>query len=186
MDTKARVPSAQTGDSRSDGRTSGIKIPAAPGHNVTTNSARHAKGSPIAQPGSIRGGQSAPAGNSPKTGVPADAPIRSMAPRRTAALWSNQADTSKTAEVAISGRPTPFRAEGGAVTEYPGSVRFDRVGVGYDYHTSPDSGPQLKGGGSAPMGKAAMESAASVDGMPSSKGCNAINTPSMAPWFRKD
>jgi hypothetical protein len=177
-ETKWTVPAGDTSAVRGDGR--GVRhyttTPKTPGHNVTTNAARHATGQSLARVGNIRGGQSEPAGNWPVTGVPKDAPIRSMAPRPTVELWSNQAETSKTAEAAISGPPTPFRAEGGAATLLPGSVKFAEVGIGYEYISTPDAPLSKRGYGVAPQSKSEMEAAASVDGMPSSAGQNPIIT----------
>jgi hypothetical protein len=175
MNTKAKVPSTQTGDSPSDGGTSGIRMPAALGHNVLTNTGRHAKGSLIAQPGTIRGGQSEDAGNKPITGVPPGAPIRSMNP--IPSIPANQAETSKDAEARILAPPQPF-----TYNTLSAALAAPRVGwnpdgaVPYDVHTDPNKGPQVIGGGHAPMSDAEIAAAASVDGMPSSKGVNPINS----------
>jgi|SRR5579872_3444861 len=72
------------------------------------NIGRHATGQQTARTGSIRGGQSEPAGNKGGgiTGVSRSSPIRSQAPR--APVLSNQAETSKTAQRIIPRPPMPF------------------------------------------------------------------------------
>src|SRR5579859_3443225 len=119
MNTKAKVRTAQTGDSRRDGGTQGITMPKPLGHNVLTESGRHFKNSRTANVGTIRGGQSAPSGNSPKTGVPKDAPIRSQEPVPTDYLWTDAANPSESAEKNITPASSPFRVEGGAATLLP-------------------------------------------------------------------
>lgn len=183
MNTKARVPTAQTGESASDGGTQGIKMPPALGHNVLTESGRHFKNSRTADVGTIRSGQSEPDGNHPITGVSKDSPIRSMAP--VPSIPANQAETSKNLEQVLVTPPTPFKYEGGAATLLPGSVRFAEVGIGYEYKSEPDAPLSKRGYGVEPMGKQAMEDAASAGGGMPSKGYNPING-GRAPWMRKD
>lgn len=159
--------------------------------NETTNAGRHAKGSATGQPGTIRGGQGASRGDgvgtgyNQKTGVAKDSPLRSMEGKPDSYFWTDAAQPSKSGEAIISASPTPFRAA--SALPVPGRVVFaEEPGtVPYGVATNPDSGPQVHGGGHAPMGKAAMEAAASVDGMPSSKGMNPING-GRASWMRKD
>jgi hypothetical protein len=146
------VPASETGAIRGDG--SGKRrfdtTPKTAAHNVTTNAARHATGEALARVGNIRPGQSEPSGNRPITGVPPGVPIRSMAPRPS--IQANQAETSSDLEKRLMARPQPFTYEGGAATLYPGSVNWNPSGaVPYDVHTDPDSGPQVRGGGHAPM-----------------------------------
>lgn len=190
MSTKDTVQAAETG--KIPGDYSGTRTlnanPPTQGRNPEAG--RHSIGAPTGDTGTIRGGQG-PSGSgvgtgvNQKTGVPADSPIRSMAPRPTAELWTDAAQPSKSAEALISGPPTPFRAEGGAATLYPGSVRWDNAPgcVPYGQAAEPDAKTQTYG--HAPMSKSEMEAAASVDGMPSSKGMNPINGGG-APWMRKD
>jgi len=183
MNTNARVPTTQTGESRSDGGTQGMKMPPALGHNVLTNQGRHAKGSPGGNPGSIRGGQSEPDGNHPITGVAKDSPIRSMAPRPS--IPANQAETSKDLEERLQANPQPFTYQGGAATLLPGSVKFAEVGIGYEYISEPGAPLSKRGEGAEVMGKQAMEDAASAGGGMPSKGYNPING-GRASWMRKD
>jgi hypothetical protein len=184
MNTKGKVPATETGATRGDG--SGTRqftaMPKARGHNVTMNSGRHATGQSLAQPGNIRGGQSEPASNK-GGGITGSR----TAMRPTPGILNDAKETSRDLEKRLLGKATqPFTNEDGAATLAAASVNWNPSStVPYDVHTNPNSGPQVKGGGHAPMGKAAMEAAASVDGMPSSAGMNPING-GRAPWMRKD
>src|SRR5580704_2152845 len=112
MNTKAKVPTAQTGDSARDGGVQGIKLPT--GSARQPNLGRHFQNSRTANVGTIRGGSAEPDGNRPITGVPASSPIRSMAPRPS--IPANQADTSLDLERRLVAAPQPFTYEGGAAT----------------------------------------------------------------------
>jgi hypothetical protein len=74
---------------------------------------RHNVGGRTANPGKIRGGQSEPASNKVKTGVPGSAPIRSMGPKP--AVLTNQAETSRDVTKKISRPPMPFADPQGTV-----------------------------------------------------------------------
>jgi len=181
MNTKGKVPATETGATRGDGigTRQFTTMPKALGHNVTTNAGRHATGEAQARVGTIRQGQG-PSGSgvgtgaNQKTGVPAGAPIRSMAPRPS--IPANQADTSNDLEKRLMANPQPFTYQDGAATLAAGSVRFAEVGIGYEYKSEPGAPLSKRGYGVAPMGKDAMEAAASVDGMPSSAGVNPVNS----------
>ncbi len=71
-----------------------------------TMKGRHAVGGRTANPGKMRKGGSEPASNKVKTGVPANAPIRSMAPK--ASVLANQAATSLDLQKRIPKPPQPF------------------------------------------------------------------------------
>lgn len=179
MNTKGKVPAGETGATRGDGRGTRqfTKMPAAPGHNVTMNSGRHSVGQPLAQPGSIRGGQSAPAGNRPIT-------ASRTAMRPTPGILNDAKDTSLDLERRIAGKATqPFTNEGGAATAPTGRLDMSTLGIPYG-QAVPVAG-RVQSYGSRPQSKSEIEAAASVDGMPSSAGMNPING-GRAPWMRKD
>jgi hypothetical protein len=174
MNTKARVPSTETGVGTQDGRATGIRMPEVGGRQKTTEAGRHATGQRTANVGTIRGGQSEPDGNHPITGVPKDAPIRSMAP--IPSIPANQAETSRDLEKRLMAPPQPFTYEGGAATLLPGSVRWENAPGCVPYGQAVDVDARTQTYGHAPMSKAEMEAAASVDGMPSSAGVNSVNS----------
>jgi hypothetical protein len=186
MNSKASVPTGETGESKTTG-SQGMNWPEAAGRDPMKG--RRATGEATARIGTIRGGQDATRANgvgtgyNQKTGAAADSPIRSMAPRPS--IPANQAETSKDLEARILANPQPFTYEGGAATLLPGSVRFAEVGIGYEYISDPDAGLSKRGYGVEPMGKQEMEDAASAGGGMPSKGYNEING-GRASWMRKD
>src|SRR5258708_3952548 len=129
MNTKARVPTGETGALPSDGkRTQGMKVPSGPARQP--NLGRHFQNSRTANVGTIRDGQSEPASNKVITGVPPGAPIRSMAPRPS--IPANQAETSKDLEARLVAAPQPFTYEGGSATLPTGHVDMSRLGEPYN------------------------------------------------------
>jgi hypothetical protein len=166
---KYSTPSGQTGESRNTGARTYTTTPTPPGLNVTTNAGRRATGQSLANVGAQRGGQAEPAGNRSITGVPASAPIRSMAPRPS--IQANQAETSKDLEARIRANPQPFTYEGGAAT-----LRTDRhdgstEGIRYNVMAPVNARPQSYG--SAVMSDKEML-AATGDTKPG--GYNSINS----------
>ncbi|SRR6266478_4128245 len=142
MNTKARVPTTETGALAGDGKGSqGMKIPTGPARQPDIG--RHFQNSRMANVGTIRGGQAEPASNKVKTGVPPGAPIRSMAPRPS--IPANQAETSRDLERRIVAAPQPFTYEGGAATTPTGRLDMSTLGIPYNVMAPVDAKPQSYG-----------------------------------------
>jgi len=121
---KYSTPSGQTGESRNTGTRTYTTTPKTPGHNVTTNAARHATGQNLANVGAKRGGQSEPSGNRPITGVSRSSPIRTQAPRPP--VLTDQARTSAGAQRIIPRPPMPFENPQGSVNVPAPTNRTER------------------------------------------------------------
>jgi hypothetical protein len=144
MNTNAKVSKGETGKARDDGKgMQGITMPKPLGHNVLTQSGRHATGQNLARVGNIRPGQSEPASNKVKTGVPAGAPIRSMVPRPS--IPANQAETSKDLEARILAKPQPFTYDTLAATLPTDRLDMSTLGIPYNVMAPVDAKPQSYG-----------------------------------------
>ncbi len=174
MNTKAAVPTGETGESKTTG-SQGMRFREPAGRDPLAG--RHSVGARIADAGTFRDGQEATRANgvgtgyNQKTGAAADSPIRSMAPRPS--IRANQAETSKDLEERLQANPQPFTYEGGAATLLPGSVKFAEVGIGYEYISEPDAPLSKRGYGVEPMSKQEMSDAVG-GGMPTT-GYNPVN-----------
>jgi hypothetical protein len=172
MNTKAKVPSVETGASqRGDGKSTSIKWAEGPMRDPLAG--RHAVNSSGAEPGTVRGGQSEPSGNRPVTGVPKSAPIRSMVP--IPSIPANQAETSKDLEARLLAPPQPFTYDTLAATLPTGHHDGSTEGVPYNVMTDVNAEPQRLAGthvGCANTGETNW--AASGDSKPG--GYNSINS----------
>jgi hypothetical protein len=166
---KYSTPSGQTGESRNTGARTYTTTPTPPGHNVTTNTARHATGQSLAKVGAQRGGQSEPSSNKVTTGVPASAPIRSMVPRPS--IPANQADTSNDLEKRILAKPQPFTYDTTTPNIPTGRHDGSTEGIRYNVMAPVNARPQSYG--SAVMSDKEML-AATGDTKPG--GYNSINS----------
>jgi hypothetical protein len=135
MNTQARVPTSQTGDSQSDGGTQGIKLPSGPARQP--NLGRHFQNSRTANVGTLRGSGSEPDGNHPITGVSPSSPIHSMVPRPS--IPADQAETSKDLERRLVANPQPFTYEGGAATLTTDRLDMSQLGEPYNVMSPVDA-----------------------------------------------
>jgi len=140
MSTKYPVRAGETGAIRGDG--SGTRTftttPKTPGHNVTTNAARHATGQQLARVGNQRGGQSEPASNKVQTGARPE-----MTPRPS--IRADQAQTSRDAEARLLAAPQPFTYDGAAATAPTGRHDGSTEGVRYNVAAGVNAKPQTYG-----------------------------------------
>jgi hypothetical protein len=143
---KFTVRAGETGAIRGDGTGSRTftTTPATPGHNVTTNAARHSVGQPLARPGTQRDGQGARRANGVGTGYNQRTGAKpEMTPRQS--IRANQAETSQDLERRILAAPQPFTYEGLAATSPTGRHDGSTEGVPYNVMASVNAKPQSYG-----------------------------------------
>lgn len=140
MNTKGRIPAAETGKAPGDG--SGTRqyttMPPARGHNVLTNQGRHATGQSLANVGAQRRGQSEPSGNRPIT-------ASRTAMRPEPGVLANQAETSADLQRRLMKATQPFTNEGGAATLPTGRHDGSTEGVPYNVVADVNARPQSYG-----------------------------------------
>jgi hypothetical protein len=134
------------GVARSDGRPMNMNpTPRAPGHNVTTQSGRHATGQALARPGTQRAGQGPhTSGMTPGTGhTPKTASRSAMRPK--APVRATGSNAFPDAQRQVTQPPAPFANPQGAKNVPTGRHDGSTYGVRYNVEAPVNAKPQSYG-----------------------------------------